>query len=133
MIEPSVLASLNEEYYELYGRLFENHEVMDESAYKLISQKLFEGYKDDYELLARKSSIAYKQDMFETKTRCGKKIPRVFLFFRNRAARTTARELELELGEYFRKRDVAIEQRKAEEERQKADKAAPHDEGAASP
>lgn len=118
MIEPSAFASLNEEYYELYGRLFENREVMDEAAYKLISQKLLEGYKDDYELLARKGSIAYRQELFETKVRCGRKIPRTFLWWRNRAAKTTARELALELGAYFRERDAEIERRRTE--------AAPH-------
>lgn len=116
---------LNEAYYELYGRLFENMELVDEKFYALVSKKLLESYEEERALLERKNSIAYKQDMFETKIRCGKKIPRVFLFFRNRAAKTTARELALELGAYFRERDAEIERRRAE--------AAPRDEGSSAP
>lgn len=109
MIESEDWKDLNEAYYELYGRLFENMELVDEKFYALVSKKLLESYEEERALLERKNSIAYKQELFETKVRCGRKIPRTFLWWRNRAAKTTARELALELGAYFRERDAAIE------------------------
>ena len=99
---------LNEAYYELYGRLFENMELVDEKFYALVSKKLLESYEEERALLERKNSIAYKQDLFETKVRCGRKIPRAFLWWRNRAAKTTLKELAQELGVYFAERDKAL-------------------------
>lgn len=99
---------LNEAYYELYGRLFENMELVDEKFYALVSKKLLESYEEERALLERKNSIAYKQDLFETKVRCGRKIPRTFLWWRNRAAKTTLKELAQELGVYFAERDKAL-------------------------
>ena len=109
MIESEDWKDLNEAYYELYGRLFENMELVDEKFYALVSKKLLESYEEERALLERKNRIAYKQELFETKVRCGRKIPRTFLWWRNRAAKTTLKELAQELGAYFRERDAAIE------------------------
>lgn len=62
---------LNEAYYELYGRLFENMELVDEKFYALVSKKLLESYEEERALLERKNSIAYRQELFETKVGAG--------------------------------------------------------------
>lgn len=108
MIESEDWKDLNEAYYKLYGRLFENMELVDEKFYALVSKKLLESYEEERALLERKNSIAYKQELFETKVRCGRKIPRTFLWWRNRAAKTTLKELAQELGAYFAERDKAL-------------------------
>lgn len=108
MIAAEDWKDLNEAYYELYGRLFENMELVDEKFYALVSKKLLESYEEERALLERKNSIAYKQELFETKVRCGRKIPRTFLWWRNRAAKTTLKELAQELGAYFAERDKAL-------------------------
>ena len=46
------LKQLNECIYELYGRLYENEELLTKKQTDYIADKLFEAYKQEYGVLA---------------------------------------------------------------------------------
>lgn len=106
------LNELNERYYALYGRLFENAELMEEKPARYMGDKIFEQYKKEYDALALKWSIPQKQEMFELKVKHGTLVPRnKFFIFKNRAKKLTLKELGLTLNDEFEAREKAYNAR----------------------
>ena len=107
------LGELNEKFYELYGRLYENGELLTVKQSEYMAEKLLAQYKAEYERLQLKADIGEMKELYETKQRRGELIPRRwrwFLFWRrtNKAANTIDREIQAEITRYFNEREKAL-------------------------
>lgn len=102
---------LNEVYFELFGRLYENGEFLNEKIVDYISKQLFEAYKDERELLELKNDVEFRQEFFAAKIRHGIKVPRRFFVFKNKTAKVTLKTLGAEFREFLKERQAEYEAR----------------------
>ncbi len=106
------LGELNEKFYELYGRLYENGELLTPKQAALMADNLLAQYKAEYELLALKTGIEEAKELYTVKQRRGTLIPHRwrFLFWRkeNYAAQVIDREIQTEITRYFNERERAL-------------------------
>lgn len=106
------LGELNEKFYELYGRLYENGELLTPKQAALMADNLLAQYKAEYELLALKTGIEEAKELYTVKQRRGMLIPHRwrFLFWRkeNYAAQVIDREIQAEITRYFNEREKAL-------------------------
>lgn len=106
------LGELNEKFYELYGRLHENGELLTPKQAALMADNLLAQYKAEYELLALKTGIEEAKELYTIKQRRGTLIPHRwrFLFWRkeNYAAQTIDKEIQAEITRYFNERERAL-------------------------
>lgn len=106
------LGELNEKFYELYGRLYENGELLTPKQAALMADNLLAQYKAEYELLALKTGIEEAKELYTIKQRRGTLIPHRwrFLFWRkeNYAAQVIDREIQTEITRYFNEREKAL-------------------------
>ncbi len=106
------LGELNEKFYELYGRLYENGELLTPKQAALMADNLLAQYKAEYELLAFKTGIEEAKELYTVKQRRGTLIPHRwrFLFWRkeNYAAQVIDREIQTEITRYFNERERAL-------------------------
>lgn len=106
------LGELNEKFYELYGRLYENGELLTPKQQSLMGDNLLSQYKAEYELLAQKMGIDEERERFAVKKRRGAFIPRLWrvLFWKkeNQAAQLIEREIQAEITRYFNMREKAL-------------------------
>lgn len=107
------LGELNEKFYELYGRLYENGELLTAKQAALMADNLLAQYKAEYELLTLKTGIEEAKELYTVKQRRGALIPHRwrFLFWgkANQAALTIEREIQAEIVRYFNEREKALE------------------------
>ena len=107
------LGELNEKFYELYGRLYENGELLTPKQATLMADNLLAQYKAEYELLTLKTGIDEMKELYAVKQRRGAFIPHRwrFLFWgkANQAATTIEREIQAEITQYFNAREKALE------------------------
>lgn len=107
------LGELNEKFYELYGRLYENGELLTPKQAALMADNLLAQYKAEYELLTLKTGIEEAKELYAVKQRRGALIPHRwrFLFWRkkNYAADVIDREIQAEISRYFNAREKALE------------------------
>lgn len=106
------LGELNEKFYELYGRLYENGELLTPKQAALMADNLLAQYKAEYELLALKTGIEEAKELYSVRQRRGALIPHRwrFLFWRkeNYAAQTIDKEIQAEITRYFNERERAL-------------------------
>lgn len=108
------LRELNETYYELYGRLYENGEQLTKEQRDSIAAKLLEEYESEYEVLRLKKEIARARELYELRLKSAELIPRtwrVLHIFRrkyNRAAIQSGAEVAAEVERYFAGREAAL-------------------------
>lgn len=106
------LGDLNEMFYKLYGRLYENAELLTTKQSELMADKLLAQYKAEYERLQLKADIVELKELYETKQRRSALIPHRwrFLFWgkANQAAIAIEREIQAEIVGYFNKREKAL-------------------------
>ncbi len=106
------LGELNEKFYELYGRLYENGELLTPKQAALMADNLLAQYKAEYELLTLKTGIDELKELYAVKQRRGALIPHRwrFLFWgkANQAATTIEREIQAETTRYFNEREKAL-------------------------
>lgn len=106
------LGELNEKFYELYGRLYENGELLTPKQAALMADNLLAQYKAEYELLTLKTGINEMKELYTVKQRRGALIPHRwrFLFWgkANQAATTIEREIQTEITQYFNEREKAL-------------------------
>ncbi len=106
------LGELNEKFYELYGRLYENGELLTPKQAALMADNLLAQYKAEYELLALKTGIEEAKELYTVKQRRGTLIPHRwrFLFWRkeNYAGQVIDREIQAEITRYFNEREKAL-------------------------
>lgn len=101
---------LNTKFYEIYGDLFENRELIGtKAAYDYMALKIFEQYKTDYEYLKVTSEIVEKPELYAAKVRHNELVPRRrFFFFRNRAMKLSDEEILISLEKIFDERNAAL-------------------------
>ena len=106
------LGELNEKFYELYGRLYENGELLTPKQAALMADNLLAQYKAEYELLALNTGIEEAKELYTVRQRRGTLIPHRwrFLFWRkeNYAAQVIDREIQTEIARYFNEREKAL-------------------------
>lgn len=106
------LGELNEKFYELYGRLYENGELLTPKQSALMGDNLLSQYKSEYELLQLKTGIEEARELYAVKSRRGKLIPKSlrFLFWKktNKAAEILDKEILNEIKQYFDRREKAL-------------------------
>lgn len=108
------LRELNETYYELYGRLYENGEQLTKEQRDSIAAKLLAEYESEYEVLRLKEEIARARELYELRLKSAELIPRtwrVLHIFRrkyNRAAIQSGAEVAAEVERYFAGREAAL-------------------------
>lgn len=107
------LGELNEKFYELYGRLYENAELLTSKQSDLMADKLLTQYKAEYERLQLNADIVELEQLYTVKQRRAALIPRGwrFLFWHreNRAAQMIDREIQTEITRFFNDREKALE------------------------
>ena len=118
------LKKLNERIYELYGRLYENEELLTKKQTDYIADKLFEAYKQEYGVLALNAEPDTAGEAFAAKERRRLLVPyvpkwlaRIFLRKRtNAAAKLILREVREAAERAFAERTAKLDTAQAEEE-----------------
>ena len=100
----AALDELNEEFYRLSGRLYENIELLPEPLYNYISARLTDRYKEAYELLDQTYTVSIRRQRFKQRLR-GAYAPWKFLWFKNRAAKEDIADFRLEFGQWLEERE----------------------------
>lgn len=100
----AALDELNEEFYRLSGRLYENIELLPEPLYNYISARLTDRYKEAYELLDQTYTVSIRRQRFRQRLR-GAYAPWKFLWFKNRAAKEDIADFRLEFGQWLEERE----------------------------
>ena len=100
------ITELNERFYELYGRLYENSEQLTKEQTESVAKKLFANYEREYELLMLRDEIEQAREAYELRLKRNAMIPRTWRgwFFRrkyNRAAVLSAEVVQAEVARYF--------------------------------
>ena len=109
------LHDLNERFYALYGRLYENSELLTREQSDYMAKKLLEQYKDEYELLELKESVERSRLMYALRLKRGYLSPRTWRFLLiikrkyNFAAELLNREVNEEVQNLYAAQEAAIE------------------------
>lgn len=125
------LKKLNERIYELYGRLYENEELLTKKQTDYIADKLFEAYKQEYGVLALNAEPDTAGEAFAARERRRLLVPyvpkwlaRIFLRKRtNAAAKLILREVREAAERAFAERTAKLDAATAEEEEAEQDAA----------
>lgn len=82
------LRELNNEYFELYGDLYQARALLSEKQYKMTSEALLAAYKEDLEVCVQEKALAVGKERFELRYKVRNWLPRRrFVVFWNRMAR----------------------------------------------
>ena len=136
------LKQLNECIYELYGRLYENEELLTKKQTDYMADKLFEVYKQEYGVLALNAEPETAGEVFAAKERRRLLVPyvpgrfaRIFLRRRtNAVAKLILREVREAAERAFAERTAKLDAAKKAAEQaaeQPAEQAAPETDAAA--
>lgn len=123
------LEALNERIYELYGRLYENAELLTKKQSDYIADRLFEQYKKEYDILRLNAEPDRAAAQYRAEERSARLMPyspcwfmRLFGKKKNEAAKLIEREVEKAVGQEFATRECALETLDTEEDaRQETD------------
>ena len=97
----SDLDELNEEFYYLFGRLYENRELLSDDAAKAMAKNLTDQYSAEYEILSVRKSIRQKKELYMEKLRHGCFVPhRILLLWKNRAMKLSRADIGIEFGKW---------------------------------
>ena len=135
------LKQLNERIYELYGRLYENEELLTKKQTDYMADKLFEAYKQEYGVLALNAEPEMAGEAFAARERRRLLVPyvpgrfaRIFLRRRtNAVAKLILREVREAAERAFAERTAKLDAAKkaAEQaEEQPAEQTAPETDAA---
>lgn len=111
------LRQLNEKFYDMYGRLYKNRKLLDNSkTVEFFGKQLFEQYKAEYEALKYKYEIEELPELETVKQRHSELVPRYhrpwyFLFLvkrPNRALKNIERAIYCEIEQHFRNKEAAL-------------------------
>ena len=114
------LRLLNEAFYKLYGRLYENEPLFlgDKKAVDRFKANLFEQYEAEYRVLKIKFETIEKPALYQAEVRHDILVPRKrLIFFRNRAQKLIDNEVICELDRYFAEREKKLEKQQEALER----------------
>lgn len=98
------LEILNDNFFRLYGAVYENTELLTKKQSDFMTDRLFEQYKNEYLKLALEKETSDKRDMFILRFRHGGYAPFKFLWWKNTAYKLLKTQLLKELDEYFDKK-----------------------------
>ena len=108
----SDLDELNEEFYYLFGRLYENRELLSDDAAKAMAKYLFDQYSAEYEILSVRKSVRQKKELYREKLRHGCFVPhRILLLWKNRAMKLSRADIGIEFGKWVAEREKELEER----------------------
>ena len=96
------LKNLNETFFSLYGRLYENKKFLTKRQLNVMSNELFEQYKIEAKKTLLPKLIDDKFKLFDIKQRKKHRVPFMFLFFSNKLARLVCKSIKAELAEYYK-------------------------------
>lgn len=106
------LYDLNEHFFNLYGRLYENSEQLPKEQTDSMAKKLLAKYEREYEKLRLREEIEQEQEIYELNLKRQQLIPRTWRkWFRrrcNRAAAISAEVVRSEVERYFEARCKAL-------------------------
>ena len=106
----SDLDELNEEFYYLFGRLYENRELLSDDAAKAMAKNLFDQYSAEYEILSVRKSIRQKKELYMEKLRHGCFVPhRILLLWKNRAMKLSRADIGIEFGKWVAEYEKQLE------------------------
>ncbi len=103
------LSELNENFYILYGRLYNNLELITEKQYSFIADKLYEQYKTEYVKLSVAKEIEDKTEIYTLKQRYKGYVPRG-LIFKNKAKKLLDEEIKQELLDFYKKKRQELDE-----------------------
>lgn len=121
------LKELNERFYSLYGRLYENQELLTKKQSDYMAERLFEQYKQEYAQLLVETEPERAKAAFLARERCKVFVPYVpgwlarWLLGRrmNRAAELLLREVHERADRAFDERAAELDDEAAEAEEDK--------------
>lgn len=95
------LKKLNEEFFELYGRVFANKKFLIDKHYRFFCNCLFSQYEVEFKKFFLKKNIDDKTLIFNLKRNAEFRIPFRFLFFSNRIARAIVKDIKKDFENYY--------------------------------
>lgn len=95
------IKELNTVFYELYGELYRNTKLLSKKQLDLMSSKLLEQYIVEYQKLSIQKLTVDKSELYEFKLNYRKRVPKRFLFFKNKIAKLLGKAVKREVKEYF--------------------------------
>ena len=109
------IKDLNEQFFELYGRIRKNTENLSRKQYDFMQEKLFEQYKREFAKVELAKDTEDKGILTALKLRFGGYAPFKFLFFKNVAFKLLREQINKELNEYFEKQFNVLNENVPEE------------------
>lgn len=109
------LYDLNERFYALYGRLYENSELLTREQRDYTAKNLLEQYKNELELLQLRQSVERGREIYELRQKRSYLIPRTWRFLLifkrkyNFAAELLNRQVYEEVQNVYTLQELAIE------------------------
>ena len=109
------IGGLNEKYFELFGRLNENAEIISKEMREIVSKNLLEQYRAEYSLFALRKEIEHAREAYALQIKRGALVPRSWRFlglFRrkyNTAAELIGEEIGLEVQQDYVRQQAQIE------------------------
>ena len=97
------IRELNEVFYDLYGRLYENTELLTKRQRDAVSTRLLKQYEVEYQKIASEKQIEDLTILFDLRLQKGFYTPFSFLFIKNKLAKLMALEVKNQAEEYFKK------------------------------
>lgn len=95
------IKDLNEQFFELYGRIRKNTENLSRKQYDLMQEKLFEQYKKEFLKIELQKETEDKNILTRLKLYFSGYAPFKFLFFKNTAFKLLSQQVNKELDCYF--------------------------------
>ncbi len=95
------IENLNNTFFNLYGELYKNTKFLTKKQLDYMSSKLLEQYKVEFEKIAVVKAISDKSELYEFNLNYKHKVPKRFLFFKNRIAKILSKAVQREVQEYF--------------------------------
>ena len=113
--ELNELNDLNERFYAMYGRLYENSELLTREQKDCMGKKLLEFYKNELDLLELRQSVDRAREIYELRQKRSYLIPRTWRFLLifkrkyNFAAELLNRQVYEEVPNVYTLQELAIE------------------------
>ena len=104
------IRELNETFYELYGRLYENKLFLPQKQIDVINQVLLAEYKAEYAWISSENEIERSSENFSVKLRKKALVPKRWWLFgrKNRAAQLIEDEVRAAIEAYFAAKEAEI-------------------------
>lgn len=95
------IKNLNNTFFELYSDLYKNTKFLNKKQLDYMSTKLLEQYKVEFEKVSVVKAISDKSELYEFYLNYKHKVPKRFLFFKNKVAKLLGKAVQCEVKKYF--------------------------------